>query len=123
MSGHVHSGVPRYDDVTMMASLSEGSGAKYMLQVHSLNLSEKSAHVCVCARVHSLGCGYVSGGLSLLYHSLSYSMETDLLLNPELDWWPASLSDALVPSPQLWVTGMWLHPGELGCFGGGGCCC
>lgn len=92
MSGHVHGGGPRYfcrkpqgslDDVTMMASLSEGSGAKYMLQVHSLNLSEKSAHPTpVCASGCTCARGYVSGGLSLLYHSLSYSMKRGSFAEP-----------------------------------------
>lgn len=97
-----------------------------MPQVCSFNLSEKSArptpmceYMCTCAFAGMWVCVQrPEPSLSFL----SYSMDTGLLPSPELDWWPASPSDIPVPSPQFWVTGVWLHPGEVGWVGGGGGC-
>lgn len=133
MSDHVHSGIPRFfcrepqgslDDVTMMAptvrAQEPSTCFKYIPLIFLRNLPTLPPGVRMYAHVHSMAYGYVFGGLRPCHHSLSYSMEMGLLPNPGLDWWPASPSDTPAPSPQFWVTGVWLHPGELSWFHSGG---
>lgn len=98
-----------------------------MLQAHALNISEKSAHpnhrgICVhvCIRWHVTWVCIWRPEPTLSVSVLFY--EDGSLAEPRTRLVASKPQRSSCPFPQFWVTGLWLHPGELGWFGGGGCC-
>lgn len=95
-----------------------------MLQVHALNLTNlptppPCVHMCAC--VHSLACHvgmYLEARATLSVSVLFYGDGS--LAEPRTRLVASKPQRCSCPFPQFWVTGVWLHPGELGWFGGGG---